>query len=137
MGDPINLNWQQTLGEVERSVAECLAALDRYEAAFARVLEEPNPPATFPKREGVSTDGWDAMISTARASAEEIDRLLAGSEAGWVRWRDAFSAWRLGIEQPPAERHEELSHVEGRGDSAGGGEVEPVRRVGEEAVPLA
>ena len=115
MGDPWDPSWQQTLGYVERSVAEGLAALDDYEARFAAVLGKPRP--ARPKPASPPPDAWDAKLAAARSAATEIDRLLADAEAGWARWSEAFSAWRRGLQQAPKEP----PHDEGRGDPAGGG----------------
>jgi hypothetical protein len=109
---------------VERSVADGLAALDEYEAKFAAVLGEVKPARPTP------ADTWDARLASARGGAAEVDRLLAEAEAGWAKWRERFSAWRRGIEQPPGGP----ADGESRSDPAGGRAVEPVRRAGEEAV---
>ena len=87
--------WRNTLVEVERSIEECLATLDRYEAAFARVLADGNLPVT-----GESSREWDAKLAAASETTDEVEQLLAEQDGVWNRWRETLSSWNGLIEQP-------------------------------------
>lgn len=93
MATATGAGWRGALAAVEASIGDCLAVLDRYEAAFARVLGEPPaghapPPADDRRR------AWDEKLATAGRHADDVERLLAEQEAVWGRWREAFADWR-------------------------------------------
>lgn len=86
--------WRDTLAEVERSIADCLSALDRYESAFGQVLGAAVPVAVpEPPAEG-GLPAMDEKLSAARHQADEVERLLSEQEAVWGRWRDALAGWQ-------------------------------------------
>jgi hypothetical protein len=91
-------HWRQTLEEVERSIGDCLETLDRYEAAFARILADAGP---LPQ--SISHDSstvWDAKLDMASQTADDVERLLAEQDGVWNRWRETLASWRGLIEQP-------------------------------------
>lgn len=96
MSGPRKPDWERPLTEVAAAVAECLAALDRYEAAFAPVLAA--PPATRVPAPPATDPGWDARLAAARDAATGVEQLLSGCESAWAKWRGAFAEWHRGIE---------------------------------------
>lgn len=102
MGDARDRDWVRTLDEVEGAVRRCLAVLDRYEAKFTELLAEhaTRTVRRHPVPELTKT-GWEERLASARGQADEVERLLAEQEAVWGRWREALSAWRRSVEQPP------------------------------------
>jgi hypothetical protein len=88
--------WRSTLAEIEQAIGDCLTALDRYEAAFARVLGvEPAHPGSEPEaRSAEEPSAWDGRLAAAGEAADAVERLLAEQEAVWGRWRAALADWR-------------------------------------------
>jgi hypothetical protein len=105
MGETGDREWVRTLDEVGQAIEGCLTALGRYETKFTAMLAE-----HVPSRAGVphlgqqspEDDGWRDRLTAAKAGADEVERLLDEQEAVWGRWREALSAWRQLVEQPPA-----------------------------------
>lgn len=89
--------WRTSLDDIEQAIADCLAALDRYETAFAHVIgvepgelteRKPEPPA------GGHADSWDFRLAASGEAADAVERLLAEQEAVWGRWQAALADWR-------------------------------------------
>jgi uncharacterized membrane protein YccC len=95
-------NWQATLAEVERSIGDCLTALERYESAFARVLQEPTrTPISPPLQESVSR--WDEHLAQAEERVDEVEELLLEQERVWGQWRQAFDEWQRSVNELPPQ----------------------------------
>ncbi|MBX3400107.1 MAG: hypothetical protein KF873_15355 [Gemmataceae bacterium] len=93
-------NWQATLAEVERSIDDCLAALAKYESAFAKVLHEPVPPV--PSRPlPAPTAAWDDTLADAARRTDEVEQLLDEQERVWGRWRQALGQWQRTLDALP------------------------------------
>jgi hypothetical protein len=84
--------WRDTLSEIEHAIGDCLAVLDKYEAAFARML----------RAEGVAdavtasdlNPAWDEKLAIVGESAADAEHLLTEQEAVWGKWRDALADWQ-------------------------------------------
>lgn len=100
MGDSGDANWVRTLDEVGQAIEGCLSALDRYETKFTAMLAAQIPPR-FDRELPGGDDGWQDRLTTAKAGADEVERLLDEQEAVWGRWRERLTAWRQLVEQPP------------------------------------
>jgi hypothetical protein len=94
-------NWQATLADVERSIDDCLAALARYESAFAKVLHEPVP-AVAARTPPEPPASWDATMADAARRTDEVEQLLDEQERVWGRWRQALGQWRRTVGDLPA-----------------------------------
>ncbi len=88
-------NHWQTLAEVESSIAGCLASLDRYEAAFSKVLAEGGPIAP-----SYTPEVWDAKLAIATQTTDDVEQLLAEQEGVWQRWQETLANWRGLVKQP-------------------------------------
>lgn len=95
-------NWHETLNEVERSIGDCLAALDRYETAFARALQG-QPISETVRALPDPTPEWDAKLAGATNHADEVEQLLVEQEVVWNRWRQAFGDWQRTLKELPPE----------------------------------
>ena len=95
-------NWQATLAEVERSIGDCLAALERYETAFARVLNEPAP-ILATVTEPLSTHKWDEHLTRTNEHVDEVEKLLCEQERVWNEWRQSLDQWQRSVSALPAE----------------------------------
>jgi hypothetical protein len=102
MGDRRHQDRTRVLDEVGEAVAGYLAALDAYEQKYRTALAGPAGPCP-PEPVPFDRTGWDDQLATARARAEEVERLVREQEALWTRWRDAVADWRRAIEQPGRE----------------------------------
>ena len=92
MNDATGGDWRTSLAAVEQGIDDCLAALGRYEAAFARVLGEPIAlPEPRPLPPPID---WDDKLASSVAAADEVEELLAVQESAWRRWRSALTNWR-------------------------------------------
>ncbi len=102
MPNQAKINWQDTLTEVERSISDCLVALDRYESAFVKVLHDhqAEPVATLPLP--TPSPVWDEKLAAATRQADEVEQLLAEQEAVWGRWRHTFGNWQQMMHELPA-----------------------------------
>jgi hypothetical protein len=89
-------NWQTALADVEEGVRACLAALDRYEAAFDGILT-PTTPAVPPDR---TPDDWNAALARATDETNRMEHLLAEQAAAWDRWHAALGRWEESLQQP-------------------------------------
>lgn len=104
MSTAVQSNWQDSLAAVERSIGDCLSVLDRYESAFAKILQEPGrsvPKRAIPELPVV----WDETLSEASRHADEVERLLVEQQELWGRWCQTFHQWqRMMQELPPGFR---------------------------------
>ncbi len=94
-------NWDETLSQVERSIGDCLAALDRYERAFTKVLHE-HPEAIAARPLPAPSPVWDEKLAAATRQADEVEGLLAEQEVVWGRWRQTFGTWQQMMQELPA-----------------------------------
>lgn len=94
-------NWNETLDEVERSIGDCLAVLDRYELAFAKAFQEQPIPASRPVPD--ASPELDEMLAAATRRADEVEQLLVEQEVVWNRWRQAFGDWQRTMRELPPE----------------------------------
>jgi hypothetical protein len=85
--------WRSALAEIERAIGDCLAALDRYESAFANILGPIGPTARGPEP-GDNTAAWEERLTAAGDAADAVERLLAEQEVVWGRWQAALADWR-------------------------------------------
>jgi len=89
-------NWQASLSEVEEGVRACLAALDRYEAAFDGLMA----PTATPAPPVSESDGWNASLARAAEETNRMEHLLAEQQAAWGRWHAALDRWEQSLQQP-------------------------------------
>ena len=102
MGNPQKGGWATSLAEIESAVGNCLAALDRYEAAFRTVLHpvEQTKPQVLGK---ASLDiECDRQIERAATAAKSVEQLLNEQELVWRDWQRSYAAWRQSLKQSPA-----------------------------------
>jgi hypothetical protein len=95
-------HWQETLSQVEQSIGDCLAALDRYESAFAKVLHD-SPEAIAARPVPPPSPVWDEKLAAAARQADEVEQLLTEQEVVWGRWRQTFGNWQQLMQDLPAE----------------------------------
>src|SRR5262245_28152961 len=99
--------WRSALTEIERAIGDCLAALDRYEAAFAKVLGvEPGAPSANEAKEskpdnGAGDPAWERKLAAAGEAADSVEKLFAEQERVWGRWRAALADWQRLAGTPP------------------------------------
>jgi hypothetical protein len=86
-------DWRAALAAVERGIDDCLAALDRYESAFAKVLDE-RPVVKLAEPVLPPAIDWDAQLAKSKATADEVEQVLAEQEVLWGRWRSALANWQ-------------------------------------------
>lgn len=94
-------HWQETLTQVEQSIGDCLAALDRYESAFAKALRAA-PEAVAARPLPSPSPVWDEKLAAATRQADEVEQLLAEQEVVWGRWRQTFGNWQQMVQELPA-----------------------------------
>lgn len=100
--NPAQTNWQDTLAQVEQSIGDCLAVLERYETAFAKVLLDHQPEPTPTRPVPAPPPAWDEKLAAATRQADEVEQLLAEQEAVWGRWRSTFGHWQEMMRDLPA-----------------------------------
>lgn len=125
--------WQTTVADIESAIADCMAALDRYEAAFGHFLDEERElirkdqaPAA-PSPESLAHE-WDDRLAPARQTADEVEGLLAEQEALWNHWQHALAEWQhLAGTEPtaphtttPTEQATPLTSLRGPHDGGSG-----------------
>jgi hypothetical protein len=93
-------NWRTTLADVERSIGDCLETLDRYEAAFARVLASGEPASMGIGRIPEMAPLLEAKLAEADRTTDDVERLLAEQDTIWTRWRDTLATWHGLINSP-------------------------------------
>lgn len=94
-------DWSGALAEVEQAVGDCLAALGRYEDAFADVLGEAQPSLEFRRPILEAESDWSERTAAARAGVSDLERLLHEQEQAWASWQESYRAWRRSLEQLP------------------------------------
>lgn len=94
MGEKSNREWASTLGDVERSVANALQSLDRYEDKFVDVLV-PGPTAV----KQFDRSAWIQKFAEAERAVQNAEALIAEREAEWLRWQEAFGNCKLSVER--------------------------------------
>jgi hypothetical protein len=96
-------DWQAALDGMETSLQNTLAALDRYQAAWAGVLAAPPPRALLPVGDLDRAEGrlsaWDERLSAAAELAESVSKQLDDREAAVGRWRELFADWQRVIQR--------------------------------------
>ena len=98
----IRTNWRESVDQVERGLADCLAALNRYEQSFHVVLQaEPASIADLPTVVEGRVTGWAERLATAGERAASVERLIAEQEEVWERWRSAVGRWKETLQQFP------------------------------------
>ena len=85
----MDADWEDKLAHVERSIGDCLAALDRYEAAFQHVVAST---AESPAPRSFAMPPWPER--TVSGAIDEVDQILADQESLWRRWQTAFAGWQ-------------------------------------------
>lgn len=93
--------WATALAEVDRAVGDCLAALDRYEGAFADILSEVGPVLGVHRALVPPEGDWGERTAAARAKVADVEQLLDEQEQAWTAWQESFTAWRRSLEQLP------------------------------------
>lgn len=94
-------NWRQTLSDVERSIGDCLETLDRYEAAFARVLSDAEPVVTLDRvKIPEIAPLLEAKLHDADRTADEVEKLLQEQDCLWTRWKETLAGWHNLMERP-------------------------------------
>lgn len=93
--------WATALAEVEQAVGGCLAALDRYEGAFADVLADADPSLSARRPLVPPEEDWGERTAAARAKVAGVEQLLEEQERAWTAWQESFTAWRRSLEQLP------------------------------------
>jgi len=101
MSDSRKGGWAVALGDVERAVADCLHALDRYEGAFADVLAEAHPPLRVHRPPLEPEAGWADRTVASRQQVDTLLELLDEQERAWATWQQSYSSWRRSLEQLP------------------------------------
>lgn len=88
--------WHRTVVAIEDSIGQCLAALDRYEQTFSRVLSDAprDAPRVSEPIEPVPEPAWDDRLALTARHADEVEQLLARQEADWRRWQEMFQDWK-------------------------------------------
>ena len=93
--------WRMTLSEVERSIGDCLETLDRYEAAFARVLAEAEPIVTLDRvKLPEFTPLLERKLLDADRTADDVEKLLQEQDGVWTRWKETLATWHGLLQQP-------------------------------------
>ena len=91
--------WEASLDEMEATLGAALAALDRYQTQWEKLLAESAArPAELPPLEGRLAE-WDTRLRAAAELAESVERELHDREGAVGRWRESVSRWREVIEQ--------------------------------------
>ena len=100
----LRTNWRESVDRVEKELAECLAALDRYEKSFHTVLQsEPPSVSEVPTIVEGKITGWAERLATAGERAASVERLISEQEAVWERWQSAVIRWKETLQQLPKE----------------------------------
>lgn len=101
MGEHGKGGWAGALADVEQAVGDCLAALDRYEGAFADVLADADPPVRL-HRPALDPDGnWTDRTAAAVRQVRDLEHLLDEQEQAWAAWRESYTSWRRSLDQLP------------------------------------
>ena len=122
--------WETSLGAIEVAVADCLNALDRYEAAFRTAYGDHGGAADalrIHEPYDVGEEGWGEPLAKAERSAVEAEALLDEQEIVWKRWSELMAGWRHSLEHPPM-LPVEIDRADLRRDPPGRRAIEPVRR---------
>lgn len=91
-------DWQASLDEMETALGNTLAALDRYQAGWERLLSDESVPAR-PSAEQLEVQmrEWDARLIAAAELAESVERELHDRQSAVAGWKDSLNAWRSGL----------------------------------------
>jgi hypothetical protein len=97
-------DWQAALDGMDTALLNTLAALDRYQATWANVLDTPAPQEFLPIGDLDQTEGrlraWDERLQAAAALAVSVSKQLDEREAAVGRWRELFADWQRVIQRP-------------------------------------
>jgi hypothetical protein len=118
-------DWQASLAGMETALASTLGALDRYQAGWQRLLEDPRAPG--PAGEGERAGPllarlqdrlreWDDRLAAAADLAASVERQLAAAEAAAGRWHGMFTSWQELIQrgvEPAGPREHSVVATEG------------------------
>ena len=91
-------DWQASLEKMETALGNTLAALDRYQAGWERLLSDQSAPARpFADHLEVQMREWDARLIAAAELAESVERELHDRQSAVAGWKDSLNAWRNGL----------------------------------------
>ena len=85
-------DWQTSLDEMETALGSALAALDRYQAGWERMLKEPEAPDAVGKLE-LSLGEWDARLQAAAKLADSVEGELNDRRDAVGRWQESIKLW--------------------------------------------
>ncbi|MFO0805691.1 MAG: hypothetical protein U0791_21525 [Gemmataceae bacterium] len=88
-------DWQASLDEMDIALGSALAALDRYQAGWERLLRdraatEPRPAAGLE----LSLREWDARLQAAAELADSVERELHDRQDAVGRWQESIRLWQ-------------------------------------------
>lgn len=91
-------DWHASLEEMETALGSALAALDRYQAGWERLIAEPavSERPTVDQLE-LRLREWDARLVAAAELAESVERELHDRQAAVTGWQDSLKGWRNGL----------------------------------------
>ena len=86
--------WQSSLEEMETALGGALAALDRYQAGWEKLLAAPEGERPPVGRLEQSLREWDVRLQAASELADSVERELNDKEAAVGRWQESIKLWQ-------------------------------------------
>lgn len=87
-------DWQASLDEMESALGNALAALDRYQAGWERLLKDPGASDAKPAGQlELSLRDWDARLQAAAELADSVERELHDRQTAVGRWQESIKLW--------------------------------------------
>ncbi|HEX4609054.1 MAG TPA: hypothetical protein VH092_12680 [Urbifossiella sp.] len=92
-------DWLAALDEMDAAVSAALAGVEGREGERTEIPHATGAPGPLVGPEA-RLAGWDDRLAAAGRLAERLEQDFAARAGALERWRQAFSDWRAGIQQP-------------------------------------
>ena len=92
-------DWQSSLQEMETALGKTLAALDRYQAGWEKLLAKQAPATEQPTVDQLELRlrEWDARLIAAAELATSVERELHDRQTAVGRWQESLTEWRSSL----------------------------------------
>ncbi len=96
------MSWRATLADIEQSICNCLADLQKYDvtadvAAPKLMHRDDDHLPTVTALHGA----WDAKLDAMQRHAHGVEQLLSEQETMWNEWRTSLSDWQQSLKNVP------------------------------------
>ena len=96
------LGWRATLADIEQSICNCLADMQKYDVPADVAPQKPVHRGDDYLPTVMALHGaWDAKLDAMEQHAHGVEQLLTEQETMWNEWRSSLSEWQQSMKGMP------------------------------------